>query len=36
MIGTMVLKMDVDASGKGHKARMAAAVPAREFARSPR
>jgi hypothetical protein len=32
MIGTMILKFDADASGKCRKARVAAAVPAREFA----
>lgn len=32
MIGTIILKMDVDANGKGFNPRVAAAVPAKEFA----
>jgi TonB family protein len=32
MIGTIILKVDVDASGKGYNPRVVAAVPAKEFA----
>jgi TonB family protein len=32
MIGTIILKMDVDAEGKAHNARLVAAVPAKHFA----
>jgi TonB family protein len=32
MIGTIILKMDVDNEGKAHNARMVAAVPAKHFA----
>lgn len=32
MVGTIILKVDVDATGKGYNARVVAAVPAKDFA----